>query len=248
MNGRAGAILGANLLLVCACAEPAPEPQPLTVGLHQLELVVPDGWQHYDHGLQQRFENGTSHITLTDLGPVVPDSLLREIEHAHGLFRQDRSKDARAILYGLSPRSAFPSQQSWETFETPWDTLRRIGGKRPIVVAEVEGAFTRVIAQISALSARDFRTIAVDALEEMFQGAHRQIARREAMAFEGRDALLIDTWDRLTHNTRKRYLFILSQGNLLVARMELGKFSEMEPVFDTLVTTLRLVEPQKAGS
>ncbi len=209
---------------------------------------MPEGWQHYDHGLQHRFENGTSHITLTDLGPVLPESLLREIEHARELFRQDRGNDARTILHGLSPRGVFPSQQGWEAFERPWSKLRRVGGTRPIVVEEVEHAFTEAISRIAALPAPDLPTIAVAALEGMFQGAHREIARRQATTLDGVDALLIDTWDRLTHEARKRYLFMLNRGNLLVVRMELGKFSEMEPAFDTLLSTLRLVQIQGPAS
>jgi hypothetical protein len=246
LSGRVA--LAALLLLVCACAEQAPDRQQLVVGLHDLELVAPEGWQHYDHGLQHRFENGSSHMTLTDHGAVFPKSFLREIRQARDLFHQERSMDARAILHRLSLRSAFPSQESWEAFDNQWRVLRRIGGSRPIVPDEVESAFTQAMAQIEALPAPGFTSVAIEALEGMFQGAHRELAQQQAMAVSGHDALLIDTWDRLTHDNRKSYLFVLNKGNLLVVRMESGRFPEMEPAFNSIVATIRVLELQGSGS
>ena len=62
--------------------------------------------------------------------------------------------------------------------------------------------------------------------------------RSENVAVDGRGALLIDTWDRLNHTQRFRHVFVLNEGNLLLARMELGRFEEMEAAFDDLVASL----------
>lgn len=237
-SAAAQVALLSGLLLAIGCApDPPPAPKPLTVGVHEVELVVPPGWQHYDHGRQQRFEHGIEQISLTDLGPATPGGLQREITHARELFRRGQREDARAHLAGLRLRSAFPSVQRWESFMGPWRQIRSGGTADP---EALEQAYTEVLAQVAALPTPDMATIAARALAELGHDERRDVASERAMAVDGRQALLVDTWDRLSHASRKRHVFILNEGNLLVARMELGTFAEMEPAFEALMASLHL--------
>jgi hypothetical protein len=47
---------------------------------------------------------------------------------------------------------------------------------------------------------------------------------------------------------RKSHVLLIHDGNLLVARMELGRFSEMQSAFDSLVGSLELSGAQDPGS
>lgn len=231
--------IGAALL---GCTGPAPPPEPLAlkVGVHEVRLVVPPGWQRIDHGREQRFENGQSHISLADMGPATAASFRREIDHARELFRLGQLEDARTLLDELRPRSLFPSEQRWEAFVGAWRKIRRKErDDRPLDPIAIERAYTEVLAEIDALPRPDMTTLAEALLESLGHDDRYDIALREARAIDGNEALLIDTWDRLSHDFRKRYLFVLNEGNLLVARMESGRFPDMEPAFDALVASLR---------
>jgi hypothetical protein len=55
---------------------------------------------------------------------------------------------------------------------------------------------------------------------------------------DGLPAMRIETWDRLTHDHRESWLFVINRGNLLVLRMEMGRFARMQPAFDAMVNSL----------
>jgi hypothetical protein len=232
-----------GLVLLCACApahEPPRDPIPLTVGVHDVELLVPHGWQHYDHGREQRFENGFPQITLTDMGPATPEAFVREIAYARELYRRGQIEDARARLLRLRLRRAFPSEQRWKEIEERWNVVWGKGGFLDLRL--VEQAYTTVLARVTALPDPDLPAIARVTLEEIGHDERRDVAEQEPLVIGGRDALRVDTWDRLNHDLRKRHVFILNQGSVLVARMELGRFAEMEAAFDALVASLELPE------
>ncbi|MBD3868549.1 MAG: hypothetical protein IFK94_10540 [Acidobacteria bacterium] len=94
------------LLLTTAC-NPAPEPpQPVqfTVGLHNISLMEPEGWEHLDHGLEHRFHKELNSISVADIGPVTGDGYIREMNHALALFREERLEDASAHISSLPLR------------------------------------------------------------------------------------------------------------------------------------------------
>ena len=68
--------------------------------------------------------------------------------------------------------------------------------------------------------------------------AHREIAERNPVELDGRQAIRVETWDRLSHDHRQSFLFVLNEGNLFVLRMEMGKYAEMKPAFETLAGSL----------
>ena len=127
MKIRVGLVV---LLTVATCAcrrsdapQPEPESTPITVGTHDLELRVPDGWLHLDHGAEHRFHDGTAQISLADLGPATPDGFAREIRHARELFRRDQHNDAREHLATVRLRPAFESDDAWRDFSRLWRVL-----------------------------------------------------------------------------------------------------------------------------
>ena len=68
--------------------------------------------------------------------------------------------------------------------------------------------------------------------------AHREIAEQRPVAIDRVPAMRVETWDRLSHDHRQSFLFVLNEGNMLVARMQLGKQAEMQQPFDALVDSL----------
>ena len=230
------------VVLAVACAPPPPDPVAVTVGVHEVELLVPDGWQHYDHGREQRFEKGFPQFTLADMGPATREGFKREIAYARDLYRRGQAADARDWLGRLRLRRAFPSEERWKVFVEPWNVVWRGGRGRNGDAEAVERAYTAVLAQVSGLPDPDLPTIARVMLDEMGHDERHDIAEQEAMAIDGRAALRVDTWDRLSHDFRQRHVFILNGGNVLVARTELGKFEDMEAAFDALVASLELPE------
>lgn len=75
------AFVAASLLALGACSR-SPE-KDLQVGHFHLRLVVPDGWEHLDHGREQIFRNGETRMSLAEFAaplsegaaPPAPDSL-----------------------------------------------------------------------------------------------------------------------------------------------------------------------------
>jgi len=226
-----------------AACDPPPATS-LAVGVHDVELRVPEGWQHYDHGQEHRFENGFNQISLEDLGPATPEAYQREVALARALFERGQLADAREQLGGLAVRIAFPTEERWESFEEPWKLVSLAGHRgKPFNTEAVTLGYSEVLAQIGALPMCDLATTVTGILDRLDTTGMREIAEQEPLAIGGRDALRVDTWDRLSHDWRQRYVFVLNNGNLLVARMELGKFPEMEPAFQALLTSLRFSEP-----
>ena len=57
---------------------------------------------------------------------------------------------------------------------------------------------------------------------------------------DGREGMRVETWDRLSHDHRKSYLFVLNEENLLVASMGLGQYSVMQAAFEALAGSLEI--------
>jgi len=239
------ALSATGLLLLGGCADPTPEPLSLTIGVHLVELESPPGWEHLDHGREQRFESDSSQISMADLGPVTSDGFVREILQARELYRRGQLDDSRAQLAELRLRPLFPSVQRWRSFTRPWNSIRLAGvGHHSEDPDLVESAYSEVLGEIEALPQPNLPALAISALASLGHEEQRHdVASQEAMAVSGRAALVVDTWDRLSHAQRKSHLFVLNKGNLLVTRMELGRFPEMKPAFDALVASLRVLPP-----
>jgi hypothetical protein len=235
----------AVLLAGASCdRDPAPEPEPepvrVSIGAHDVAFRVPEGWLHLDHGLEHRFQREIAQISLADYGPVTAEGYVREIERARELFRRNQVLDARAHLDRLHLRPAFDDAGDWKDFTRWWRVVRDGGLGRNVEGADVEGAYIWVLSEVEALRSPDLDAIVEHVLPDLHYGAHRDVAERQPVEIDGRAGMRVETWDKLSHDHQKSYLFVLNADNLLVARMELGEFAVMQPAFDTLVETLEI--------
>ncbi len=70
--------------------------------------------------------------------------------------------------------------------------------------------------------------------------SHREVAERNRTEIDGCIGIHLETWDRLSHDHRRSFLFALNQGNLLVVRMEMGRYADMAPAYETLLSSLKI--------
>lgn len=127
LNARIALAAGAATLMPSCERAPEPPPLRLAVGVHEVSLRVPDGWTHFDHGVEHRFHRGIVQISLADAGPVTPAAYRREVEIARTLFRRGQREDARAQLERLQVRRAFANESDWRRFGESWKVVRSGG-------------------------------------------------------------------------------------------------------------------------
>jgi hypothetical protein len=247
------------LLLLLACEREAPEPatREVDVGVHRVRFVVPVGWLHVDHGREQRLQRGSAQVVLADLGPVTPRGFADRLVEARMLFRRGQWEDARTLLVWMDLRSLFPSEARWRSIQEDWKRVTRIRRRDepgdepadavdPDVAQEVESSFSALLFEIEVMPRRDLETLALQALEKLGHDSMRSIAGTEAVAVSGRPAIRIETWDRLSHRTRRSHLFVENEGHLLGLRMAFGSDVELESAFEALAESLTL--PTDQGS
>lgn len=80
------------------------------------------------------------------------------------------------------------------------------------------------------------------ALRRLREMERREIASRDTLEVTGRDARLIDTWDPLSHQYPKRFLFVKNGESLLAFYTLSGRFETMAPIFDSLAASLAYVD------
>jgi hypothetical protein len=81
------------------------------------------------------------------------------------------------------------------------------------------------------------------ALRRLGENEQRDIAARTPLQIGNHEGLIVDTWDRLSHQHRKRFCFVQGKGPLLVIYMMQGKFETVQPDFDALIASIALVDP-----
>ena len=233
------------LALVTGCGEEAPPDAPLPVrrdvGIHRVEFVVPEGWSHFDHGSEQRFHKGSAQIALKDMGPFTSAAYRREIKRAQMLFREGQPEDARALLQRMELEHEFDDVRDWRAFLASWRVMEQsgLGGKHDSV--DVENAYIAVLRVVDAFDERSIDDLVETAWPRVDTAVHRAIARSEAIEIDGRPARRLSTWDTMTHEHRREFVFVLADGNLLALGMGLGQASDLSPAFEGLVSSLHLL-------
>lgn len=246
------------MVFVAIGCRPADHSTTTTVDLdrHRATFVVPSGWLHIDHGREQIFEKETARISIADLGPATPGGFRETLEEARDLFRDNQWEDARSLLIASNPRSFFPKTEQWNAMKDPWrivTNIRRRKGENVLgdvsmeVSWEVENGFHDLLVAVGTMESPSLETLSLHALEELGYDSLRGIASQEATAISGRSARLIDTWDRLSHTGRRRFLFISSDGRLLCMHTKAGFFEVTEPAFESLRESLSLAATQGSG-
>ena len=236
----AGALAVAGMgFLLGGCAGEAPEPLTLDVGAHRVVFEAPEGWQLFDRGAEQFFKRDLDQIFLNDAGAVTVDGFRREVERARDVFRGGNLEQANDVLNAVRWRSSFPSKDRWDTFYASLTRARGLGsGREHYDPFNVESAYKEILVQLDTLPQRDIETLAMEALAEFEPVDRRTVRTQNPMIIDGRQAWLIETWDRLNHVGLARYIFVLDNGRFLVIRSGLGQFSNIEPDFEAITASL----------
>ncbi len=122
----------------------------------------------------------------------------------------------------------------WEHFDYGQQHQWRQDFQR-IAIQDYDGLGTRI-------------DLAIDrAMVKLREDGRREVASRDTLQISGRDARMIDTWDHVSHQYRRRYLFVLNQDKLLVLYTMQGQFELMEPAFTDLANSLAFVDTTGAG-
>lgn len=80
------------------------------------------------------------------------------------------------------------------------------------------------------------------AMGTLGENERREEASRDTLEISGRTAMVIDTWDHVSHEYRKRYLFAVNDRSLLVVYTMSGQFELMEPAFTELIGSIAFVD------
>ncbi len=222
------------MLALGACSSPSTD---LDVGPHRISVRLPDGWQHADHGREHRFKRGMATLSMVDLGPVRRDGLEREVKIARSLWRRGQVEDAGARLRRFSvPRDTFDSREERREFYLSIDDMVRMGPTADSTSMEM--AYDALIEWTQSLPKARVDDVMESSLKELGEDTRRDVASRRHLDIQGRDVLVVDTWDRLNHDYRKRYVLTINGGYLLVIQTASGSFEDMDSEFDGLVATL----------
>jgi hypothetical protein len=224
----------------CVCPGWAAEPLELNVGAHRVTLTAPERWAHIDDGDAHRFRWRGAQIEVADVGPVTLAGIRSEIQRARGLYLIGAAAESSDVVNGLRLRGLFASQQRWDDFLVAWDTVRRARANDDRAAKRaVDGAFQTVLGEIARLPQPSLPELAAGAVAELEPMDRREIAMQREISIAGRSGLAIDTWDRLAHAQRKRYVFVVNEGDVLMVRMVFGAFESIEDTFDDLVASIR---------
>ena len=229
------ALLGA-LLAGCAADAPPP-PTTVQVGVHRVSFAVPEGFVHYDHGREQRFERTEGDVVITDLGPVTAEGFRRVLREARELSRAGRREDAVTLLRDLRLRKAFSNES--DRREAVQAVDRIAGG---LSTTEIDAAYDSLEDLVDRLPPPGLPELAHESLGELGHDERRDVEREDRLRLDGRDALRISTWQRMTHDFRRRHVFTVDRGSLLVIRTDMGRDEVLGPAFEELIRSFAFDE------
>lgn len=211
----------------------------LLVGRQQVSLEAPSDWQHIRRDDEHVFKNRIGQVHVLDSGPMTREGFAREIRQARRLFWSNQTDESLALLSRLKLRAAFSSQAQWQAFAPSWRRINR--SRSGISAAErraVEDAFAEVLRHVAALPTRDLESLTVAALDALEPMDRRDVRTQQHVSIDGRLGLLLETWDRLSHAQRTRYVFVPNGESIFIVRTGFGDFEKTGPVFDALVASI----------
>ncbi|MCK9995765.1 MAG: hypothetical protein KAH56_05750 [Candidatus Krumholzibacteria bacterium] len=80
------------------------------------------------------------------------------------------------------------------------------------------------------------------AMDQFGEDGRREVASRSSFQIDGRNAVMVDTWDHLSHQYRKRYVFVVNEMDILAIYMMQGRFEAMEETFDSLLAGIAFAD------
>ena len=231
--------VAAVCLALCADAAAETERYDLTVGRQQISLEAPSDWQYVRRDDEHVFKNRIEQVHVLDSGPMTREGFAREIRQARRFFWGNQIDESISVLNRLKLRDAFPSEAQWQAVVPSW---RRISRSRIASSAVerrvVEDAYAEVLSAVAALPTRDLESLALSALDALEPMDRRDVRTQRTVSVDGRIGLLLETWDRLSHAHRLRFVFVPTGESVFIVRTNFGDFAKTGPVFDALVASI----------
>ena len=238
-TGACTALAALGLVILGCHAEATPSRQ-FHLGLGRIAIVPPEGWEVLDQGRTVRLRKGEAEVTIEDLGPRSPLGIGCEITRARELWREGRAKDALWCMRRIPvPDDLFTSTSQREIFWARWSDVS--GASEDADPATVDRAFERLLTEVEALKPKDFPAMVDDALASEDRDGRRAVASRREITVDGHPALILDTWDRLTHTMRQRVAYVYDNGYLLALRTERGPYGATAAALDAVLEPLRIL-------
>ena len=88
------------------------------------------------------------------------------------------------------------------------------------------------------IAIKEIRGSAQSGPRRLGEGQQRDIASQTPRQIGGYEGSIVDTWDRLSHQHRKRFCFVQGKRRLLAIYMAQGKFEIVQPALDELIASV----------
>jgi len=246
---RLGALALASAFAVAACA-PRMVRHELTLGSERISVVLPEAWQVVDRGETVIVKDGDTELRIERLGPAGPLGIRREVERARALWNEGRTKDARWRLRTIPvPDALFASTSQRDAFWAAWSEV----SDESADPRSVDAGFEHILANAAALKSADPETIADALLESEDRDQRREVATRRRRTVDGREAVVLDTWQRSTHTSRERLAFVFDDGAVIAVRTQpsafaVTAFASRAVAFEQVLLSLRFERGAAADS
>jgi hypothetical protein len=247
---RAASFAVALALATAAISGCAKKEQPvptIEVGHVHVQLQTPAGWEHLDHGRQHLYRKGEAEVSLADLGAASRKGVMRELGDARDLWLSGRRQDAFAKVRGLrSPELHFATSVVWTGFWSAWNRLMARGAA--IDSAAIAAGFDSLFVAAGALpptGPEDQVRYAFQTTSDMRGREIAQTKQREIAGYTWTEAM---SWDRTTHGNPKRLALLDDHGYLLALWTGRGLIAQTGPVFESMLTSIRVVDVVESTS
>ncbi len=228
------------------CAKKESPVPTIEVGHVRVQLQTPAGWEHLDHGRQQLFRKGEAEVSLSDLGPSSRTGVMRELGEARKIWLSGRRQDAFAKVRGLrSPELHFATSGVWTGFWRAWNLLM---ARSAVDSSDIAAGFDSLFVAAGALppiGPADQVRYAFQNTSDMRRREITQMKEREIGGYTWMEAM---SWDRTTHGNPMRVAILDDHGYLLALWTERGLIEQTGPVFESLLTSIRVVEVVESTS
>jgi len=216
------------------------ETQALEAGHHRLQLVVPAGWEHLDHGRQHLFRSGECQMSLVDMGIATQEGLVHDLQQAETLWRAGRREDAFARLRELrGPMLQEKSKDQVAEFWRPWAEVE--DRPHPADSATVQAVFTALIEGTAIFPPVTAEDLTAYVLESRLDTKRYEIASQTPRPVSGAVWTEVETWDRVSHLARSRLAWTENGGYLLVLGVDRGPAEQVDAAFAALLTSIQVV-------
>ena len=214
------------------------DPVATTIGHHKLRFTVPRGWQHLQQGATQSLRRSGALLEFTDLGTFSWSGVKRQIKEAQRLTASGDTVAAQALLKQLPYLQAlFLNADSWHDVRPLWETLTHRQGTTPL--PKVADSYAKLLRHLAYQPDVDFQAVTSKLLQLKNPHGQREEASRRVFDVDGRPAIEVTTWDKLSHTMHRSYLFVLNGDNILQLRVTLGTQDTYAPAFNEIVSSLR---------